>query len=466
VRVVLVHYHLRPGGVSAVLRHQALALRAAGWDPLVATGEAPPDPSSWRGIRWQRLPGLGYRAASPAGPSPRRLAAALAALAEGGVVHFHNPTLGKNPGWAQLINTLHTDNHPLVLQVHDFAEDGRLASGQAPPGWAAGYPGGGRCAWVVLNPRDGQVLRAAGVHGDRLAVVPNPVASPSWQAAPGITYPARGLRRKNLGEFLLWALVSGGRERFRITLAPRQPGQRALFRRWRALARHLRLPVDFAAAPAAGGAIAGPAPMVLSTSIQEGFGLAFAEPWLAGLAVAGRDLPEATACLRAAGWEMPDAYRRLRVPAAWVGRRKFSDAVRAAAPGRHRAVLAAAFPHLAEGWLDFGNLPEAIQAAILVRLAGDPSAARAVLAESPAGGLVPAREWWQALHRPPPPALVAANRHAIGAACAPAAVARALAAIYRELAREPAQPHGWLDPAAIRATFDDPARFHFLHPPP
>jgi len=51
----------------------------------------------------------------------------------------------------------------------------------------------------------------------------------------------------------------------------------------------------------------------ITTSIQEGFGMAFLEPWMAGRPVIGRNLPCVTSDMKAAGIELPGLYDHLVV---------------------------------------------------------------------------------------------------------------------------------------------------------
>jgi glycosyltransferase involved in cell wall biosynthesis len=53
--------------------------------------------------------------------------------------------------------------------------------------------------------------------------------------------------------------------------------------------------------------------LVVSTSINEGFGLGFLEPWLFGKAVVGRDLPQVTSDFRKKGLSFPSLYQTLKI---------------------------------------------------------------------------------------------------------------------------------------------------------
>lgn len=67
------------------------------------------------------------------------------------------------------------------------------------------------------------------------------------------------------------------------------------------------------------GALLRSAHALVTTSVAEGFGLAFLEPWLAERAVVGRDLPEITHEFQAEGVDPGGLYTRLEVPVDWAG---------------------------------------------------------------------------------------------------------------------------------------------------
>ena len=134
-------------------------------------------------------------------------------------------------------------------------------------------------------------------------------------------YPTRAIRRKNLGEFLLWSALGEKGDRFATTLAPTSAGDRAPYERWVRVARSLGIPIEFEM----GGRTTVPFPnllraahTVVTTSVAEGFGLAFLEPWLAGRPLGARDLPELTDMFKKQGLDFGNLYRRLFVPLAWV----------------------------------------------------------------------------------------------------------------------------------------------------
>ncbi|MEO8206316.1 MAG: hypothetical protein ABI615_09045, partial [Chthoniobacterales bacterium] len=60
LRIAIVHYHLRAGGVTRVISHATKALVAAGHEVAIFAGEAPPDFVIPEGVRLQIIPELNY----------------------------------------------------------------------------------------------------------------------------------------------------------------------------------------------------------------------------------------------------------------------------------------------------------------------------------------------------------------------------------------------------------------------
>jgi len=394
LRVAVVHYHLRPGGVTTVIRRavESLAGRAARLAVLVGKAGA----SDWPvcGVL-----GLDYTRGAPRVDGTQlaarlRQAARRALGADPDVWHFHNHALGKHPALADAVARLAAEGRRLLLQIHDFAEDGRpanyrrLCGAAGPAGAARAYPSGAHVHYAVLNSRDRACLMAAGLPVGRAHLLPNPViaetAAAGLSARPGSgrtwLYPTRAIRRKNLGEFLLWAALAPREDRFVVTLAPTQPADRRRYRAWRALARRLRLPVEFEAglrAEADPRAMMRGAWAVVTTSVAEGFGLAFLEPWLCGRPLVGRDLPEITADMKAMGLEFPALYEQLLVPLRWIGRKELRATLAAAMEQSYAAygrrlrdadVDAAMAAMIRGARVDFGRLDETRQAAVIARV--------------------------------------------------------------------------------------------------
>jgi hypothetical protein len=330
------------------------------------------------------------------------------------VLHVHNHALGKNRSLPGAVAGLARDGHSLLLQIHDFSEDSRpdnyraLADSLTPNNPAALadllYPQSPAIHYALLNGRDLALMRLAGVRSQRLHALPNPVSDfhdlPEKEHARrrlkqvlGLAedvryylYPVRGIRRKNLGEALLWSAVADrARTRLALTLPPLNPLEKPRYEFWKQLAKECHLPFLFEVG-AEGGLSFGQnlvaADMLITTSIAEGFGMVFLECWLAGRDLIGRDLPEITADFVAAGMDLSQLQPQVRVPLDWVGRQAFEEDLELA----YRRILEAydqpcptpaEFSRQAEelvhdGLLDFARLSARLQSKVIAQVASDP----------------------------------------------------------------------------------------------
>jgi GNAT superfamily N-acetyltransferase len=461
MRVAIAHYHLQTGGVSRVIQHACTALQARGARVVVLSGTAP-QVSLPAGTEIAVLKGLDYDERRDS-LSPDRLATEMASAASsalGGapdIWHIHNHSLGKNTALPGALLRLARNEQRLLLQPHDFAEDGRpalyrrlrevLAGGDIGRLSALLYPIAPQIHYAALNQRDRGFLSEVGVPAGQLHLLPNAVSlglprsgpppdlsAPESSTGPRLwLYPTRAIRRKNIGEFLLWAALAADTDRFATTQAPQNPSERPIYEQWVALARELNLPVDF---EIGGGdqdfpALLARSHALLTTSVAEGFGLAFLEPWLLERALLGRDLPEITAEFKDSGIALDSLYRSLMVPLDWLDARRLREAfdraaeARAEAFGRpsrtsrddaERAWLSA----VVDGRIDFGRLDETAQIQVIRRLkdgSADP------------GQLIP-----PALPERPTTAVIAANRDAVDAEYSLRGFGERLMRVYAEVA--------------------------------
>jgi len=60
------------------------------------------------------------------------------------------------------------------------------------------------------------------------------------------------------------------------------------------------------------------ADVMITTSIVEGFGMGFLEPWLSGKTLFGRDIPEITSDFKKLGIEFPRMYSSLPIPLNYI----------------------------------------------------------------------------------------------------------------------------------------------------
>lgn len=461
MRVAIVHYHLRPGGVTRVIESAVESLRDR-CEFVILTGEAPPPDSSLAPL-CRVVPGLGYRDFCETG-FPEQLAGDLEGSAGDApdLWHFHNHSLGKNVALPGAVNRLSENGARLLLQIHDFAEDGRPENyrNQSRAPAAILYPAAPQIHYAVINGRDRDILRRAGLGGDRLHWLPNAVSPPPVIADAGrpdfakgktfLLYPTRGIRRKNVGELLLLAALAGDRYSWATTLAPENPRWRPGHNRWAALADRYGLPVklgigargDFAACYSAADAI-------VTTSVAEGFGFAFLEPWLAGKRAVGRGLPE----IAPGTVDLRHFYPRLDAPVRWIDSNRLHEkldlALRSAfaAYGRDLpddAIEKAYMSAVRGGRVDFGRLDEELQEVILEKAIADPGAIE--LPDVSPGSAESIAENASAVNR---------DHGIIG-------YGERLGGIYDQLAKSPATAIGSLDGAAILDDFLDSSRFHLL----
>ena len=405
MRVAVVHYHLRTGGVTRVIENAMASLNSAPVDTAVITAEPFPR-GVGEGIRVRIAPGLAYdERSTPVSANALRAQLEDAARDAFGALpdlwHVHNHALGKNLVLPEVIQRMAADGQRFLLQIHDFAEDGRPGNyrrlvehfGHAQCRRYL-YPVAGHIHYAVLTDRDREILERDGVPPAQLHLLPNAVWLETGGAPdtePGEEqrlwlYPTRAIRRKNLGELLLLAALSGEGNRFATTRAPENPRERPRYERWVGFAESRHLPVEFELSTKCRmpfEALLRSAYSLVTTSIAEGFGLAFLEPWLIGRPLVGRNLPEITGAFRSAGVDLGALYDRLEIPLEWIGARLLENRIRAArqdflaAYGRTPAdddcerVLAA---WVRDGQVDFGRLDEPLQESIIDRVvAADPA---------------------------------------------------------------------------------------------
>jgi glycosyltransferase involved in cell wall biosynthesis len=389
VKVLVVHYHLRPGGVTTVIRHQLSTLASLGVDAAILSGEAPPSTVSRSGTVTVE-PALGYDA-TDFGPEPRRVAAIADAirreadaLGEDTVIHVHNPTLRKNASFLPALAELAATGRRLLLHVHDLAEDWRPDVYSFAP-----YPDGVR--WAAINRFDVEALRQAGA--SEVAFLPDPVPcpppdrnrEPARPRGPGLLlYPVRGIRRKNLGEAILLSMFARKGSKVGMTLPPTGQRNVARYDAWRSLAAELGAPIRFGIGLNHDfDALYAESVAVLTTSVKEGFGLSYLEPIARGRLTLGRRLPRVTADFEAAGLAFPDLYDFIATPrelfdedsfARRVGEvmEKAADAYRyhGLEDGFARAVVDDILEGNGAG-ADFGRLDEEAQTEALRALSGD-----------------------------------------------------------------------------------------------
>ncbi|MEM1084614.1 MAG: hypothetical protein AAGI48_10935 [Verrucomicrobiota bacterium] len=396
VAVAIVHYHLRRGGVARVIETASHCLTRGGI-PHVILCATPPEGRHRLPIRVVKE--LGYTESGDTGASGlkivRKMRAAVrdALDADRVVWHFHNHSLGKNRGLCDAAGILAESGDPMVLQYHDFAEDGRPKTYPAIADAESLYPYAPQIVHAFINSRDRRHLIAAGLPKKLTALHPNAVTPPARvqelpkrPRKPLVIYPVRGIRRKNLGELFLLAALAPKGTRFAVTLAPENPTWNSYHEEWCAFASDTGLPVILDAVGREAPAKGAPKTFAswvrhsthfITTSIAEGFGLGFLEPATIGKPLLGRNLPMVTDDFALKGINPGRLYDRLLIPETWVGletlRQKLVRIMRRTLESYGQPMsnqhLESSFAAMRHGrHLDFGNLPESLQRQVIHRL--------------------------------------------------------------------------------------------------
>jgi glycosyltransferase involved in cell wall biosynthesis len=483
MRIAIVHYHLKRGGVTRVIETTLRGFETMDNPPdcAILAGEVPDD-FRYKS-RARKVEGLHYSNAQAQTPDSRTLlehmrSAAREALGgEPDVWHIHNHSLGKNSAMPGVVAALAACGDPMLLQMHDFAEDGRpenyRTNRERPTSAHKYYPDGGNIHYGVLNARDYEIFQQTGLNKEQLHLLPNPVEINHGEADQHsgtildtlgaerlFLYPVRAVRRKNFGEMLLWAALAPEGDAFATTLGPTNQNYLHAYQNWQAFARKHRLPVEFGIGERYDWpfeAIMQSAHAILSTSIAEGFGLAFLEPWRFGKPIVGRDLPDITADFKAHGIKLNSLYESLPIPDTWIDVNKLKSAIaralgeayaaygRPLPPDAVERALAGIRP--APEYIDFAGLNEPLQESIVERVLSDPSAA----------GELPA------MPRLPAASTIAENAGRIARTYSLSSYAKNLIRIYTQIRSSDATAAiRYIDPETVLDGFLQPERFRLL----
>jgi glycosyltransferase involved in cell wall biosynthesis len=395
MKIVLIHYHLKTGGVTTVIQRQAAALQSAGWEVMILTGEAPPDDFPFS---VSFVPGLGYEHLLEGDHSAENVYRSILNTiqrrwpAGPDVVHIHNPTLAKNKILQTILKKLQSAGVNLLCQIHDFAEDGR-------PDAYFDESYAGDCHYAVLNRRDYQLLIDAGLDPKACHILPNPVSTPDIQyPAPHdergpILYPIRAIRRKNIGEAILLSLYLKPPGVIQITLPPNSPVDIGSYNHWRDFVQRHRLSVQFESGVKKNfAALMQACRYVLTTSITEGFGFAFLESWCMGKALWGRLLPDICESYIDAGIRLDHLYVRLIVPIHWLDadalRKQWKAAMHSASERYNFALSKRQIDDawrvvVADDFIDFGLLSEPFQRQVIEKVMAESSAHQQLIVLNP-----------------------------------------------------------------------------------
>ncbi len=348
MKVALVHYHLQPGGVTRVIENTVKAWKTNSTGPnrLVVLSGRPYSGDILKDVRV--VTGLDYATNQNAIASnllrermEEEARSALGGLPD--VWHIHNHSLGKNPGLTGVVAELAKSGARLLLQPHDFAEDGRpnnfrnLGEFQCML-----YPTAGQIHYAALNRRDQLFLKStlqdcsSPVHLLANAIPQQPEQSTLQGNKPLpslpenlILYPVRAVRRKNLGEL---ALLSATHPEFHFanSLGPTNPSFLSIYQDWIDHAKHLQLSLTYGLGEQSEvnfPEMVNHAQAMINVSVAEGFGLGFLEPWAFGKCLWGRNIPEITSDFSELGVNLDNLYDELWVDSSLVDHRALEESI-------------------------------------------------------------------------------------------------------------------------------------------
>jgi len=371
--VILVHYHLDPGGVTQVILSQIKALQALDRPYLVLTGK---EYRGDLGVCQHVIPELNYlnKTGNINELAEKVFSLCIEAVSirfntEDIIWHFHNPTLG----------------------CHDFAEDGRPQNYQVNKSSNRLYPMAPNVHYAFVNNRDRLAATKAGISENQLHTLHNAISENPHHhqlnplTPPTVVYPVRGIPRKNIGELLLWSVLAPEGSTFVLTSAPKNPEWIHIYQAWEELSKDLDLPVimDCVGQKNAPGHNSSSfsdwmnsATHCITTSVAEGFGLTFLEPLSQNIPLIGRDLPEITKDFNLQSAPNTSLYQKILIPINAIDLNELKEEFYQsfsqyfAEYGRPitGSTVYEAWNNLIESdWLDFGNLPELFQIFLIIK---------------------------------------------------------------------------------------------------
>jgi hypothetical protein len=327
MKIAFIHYHLKPGGVTTVLRQQVEAILDE-YDALVLASSTPESSFPCDIVN---IPGLGYDRPEQNRLRPEDVAASIIKAINTkwktgcDVVHVHNPTLAKNRNFLKILKALQNSRIKLFLQIHDFAEDGRPLSYFSDDEYVAD------CHYGVINSRDYNILLKAGLKKEGLHKIFNTIKPFNFKSR-GVTtkecvvYPIRAIRRKNIGEAILLSLFFKNNETLAITLPPNSPADIKSYAGWKIFAKEKNLNIVFEAGLTHEfSELLMSSKFIITTSITEGFGFSFLEPWTAKKILWGRKLPDICHDFEKNNIQLDHLYTKLNVPVEWIGRERLYE---------------------------------------------------------------------------------------------------------------------------------------------
>lgn len=349
--IVIFHYHLNPGGVTRIIESQVAGIKAVSSETEVKilTGYCEnPEYYDSLGVNVYLNSKLNYLVDKEFAEGELEILKSEIKswvgnlIKPGDVLHLHNLNLGKNPVATIVFSELNKEGYTILNHAHDFSEDRpvnqafmqRLIEQEFGLNFKEiMYPDRKNYLVGVLNRTDYDRMINMGFKKERLFLFPNPVHVPVTEEPDKtknrqhiietfnldlnkfiITYPVRVIRRKNIGELILLSVLFNKTCQFLVTMAPRNPVEIEYYNEWKTFCNQNNINLIFEAGLKIGfiDLLSG-SDYCITTSIQEGFGMTYLEPWLIGTPVIGRNLPYVTEDIKGEGVTLRYLYDALEV---------------------------------------------------------------------------------------------------------------------------------------------------------
>jgi len=372
MNITIFHYHLNPGGVTRIIESQVAALRQSYPEITIQIITGYCENIEYYNnfnIKVNIIKEINYLQNREYNNNELKdifntiYNSIKSLISDNEILHVHNLNLGKNPVFTMVINKFFEEGHLIINHAHDFAEDrpqniefiNRIITQYNKNPENILYPDNDKYRVCVLNKFDYKRVVNYGISDLRVFLLPNPVfiseindSSSKMQLRNKIantfnldtqksiiTYPVRVIRRKNIGELILLAKLFEDKCSFLVTMAPRNPEEIEFYENWKKFCVENNINITFEAGEMLDfETIVTGSDYCITTSIKEGFGMSFLEPWLLGTPVVGRNISSVTDDIKSYGIKFPLLYNELKVPF-------FNDNIdfKELAPERQQAVI-------------------------------------------------------------------------------------------------------------------------------
>ena len=347
IKLFIGHYHLHTCGVTRIIQSQvASAIYLNKIDGIFILSSGDSDISQLNQKIIKNI-GLNYLKMDISKNESFKIEKKMLAFVKNKVrkndiIHFHNHNLGKNPILTIILFKLAEEGYKIVFHCHDFAEDREenynflkkiIHEYFSLDLKKTMYPDYQNCFYITLQKYDYKRLINYGLNKNRIKVIPNPVNFQDniimdkeeskkvlfnvfgiQDDFPVFLYPVRVIRRKNIGEFILLAALFQNEALWMITLPPKNPVEIIEYNKWKFFCDEYKIKiyfeinekVDFITSMNASYKI-------VTTSIKEGFGMSFLEPWMFNKQVVGRDISIITKDFKKNNLKLNGLYKILNV---------------------------------------------------------------------------------------------------------------------------------------------------------